>query len=565
MRTFLIVALVLAAPALARKRRPMPDQPIASTTPPELFGAFRYQFSQSERSEIASGRTIVSVIARGHTPWQGWFPMRVKIDNTQGPAQQVKLAFRTLGSASSEVTKTVEVNAGELQNVTLSVPAETRYGTFEASSPVIGRQSGQVGFSSVYEDHRLVLNFGTPEQFEAFIQEKPDNTSGEDQVVAMALEEAPNELAGYLGVHAVTVTDPRGLEALSEVQRRALEGWVSLGGTLVLTAWPRGWGVLPLLHDDGDEIRPYGFGVVAVPTGNAPLTWVPKAVLPLTPMAGDASEIRNGSSSMLLPQAQVPVGRFLLIITLFTLLIGPGSVWLARRRGPAVLLASIPATAFATCVVILGSSLLLDGFTVHASSYGYTLLDRDRNRAITVGLSAWYANLAPRSVTFDAATALVAPGRNDGPAIDLDWSGDGARLKSGFIPSRTYREWGIVSVTPTRARLVVKQRGDQFVVQNALGHRVGQVWVRLGDQLYVARELSDGREATLQPDERIDDAALDLTAGDRFASTVRPLLMAPLTDGQFMAKLEGVGFVPLGGVRFDLYEGAHVVRGEVER
>ena len=44
------------------------------------------------------------------------------------------------------------------------VPAETRYGTVEASSPVIGKQSGQVGFTSIYDRNRLLITYGTPGQ-----------------------------------------------------------------------------------------------------------------------------------------------------------------------------------------------------------------------------------------------------------------------------------------------------------------------------------------------------------------------------------------------------------------
>ena len=72
----------------------------------------------------------------------------------------------------------------------------------------------------------------------------------------------------------------------------------------------------------------------------------------------------DAKSELLLPQATAPLGRFLFIITLFTLAIGPGSVWVARRRGPAALLVTIPGTALVTCVLIIGYSLIADGFRV---------------------------------------------------------------------------------------------------------------------------------------------------------------------------------------------------------
>lgn len=569
MRAHLLLLVLLgASPALARKPRSVSSTALAA---PQTFGAFSYQFSQTERSEVAFGKTIVSAVSRGHVPWMGWFPLRITIDNSAGPKQTVKLVFRsTSGGGTTEASRSVEVEAGSRVSLSMPVPAEARYGSLEASSPIIGRQAGQVGLTSVYDRNRLILTLGTAEEFEAFLREKPDNSSGEDQVLPMPLDEAPTELAAYLGTNAVFITDKRGFEGLDEAQRRALEGWVATGGTLVLGEPPRTQGVLPLLTGDG-RIRKYGLGHVAFLGDDARISDVPEARLPVAPMGlqeGARRYVSPGTASYaaLLPQALVPVGRFLFIITLFTLLIGPGSVWLARKRGPAVLLASIPATAFATCVVILGSSLLLDGFTVHGASYGYTLLDRAHNRAITVGLTAWYANLAPRGGKFESTTGLISPQRaGDATPVDVEW-GDGARYRSGFIPSRTYREWGVVSVEATRARLVVKAKGDGFVVQNGLGHRVDAVWVKLGDELFVAKDLRDGAEVALAPDDRVDPTRLEVIANQRFVeSQWRPLVMAPLGDGEFLASLGGQGFVSTGGVGMDLHDGRHVVRGEVER
>jgi hypothetical protein len=41
--------------------------------------------------------------------------------------------------------------------------------------------------------------------------------------------------------------------------------------------------------------------------------------------------------------------------------------------------------------------------------------------------------------------------------------------------------------------------------------------------------------------------------------------MAPLEEGQFLARVSGRSFVPSGGVSVDLYAAQHLVRGEVER
>ncbi len=576
MRTLLVALVAMLGAAPAQARRPRTVAPSSSQMPRLQTvgqqGPLDYQFSQTERAEVASGPTLVSVMNRHHTPLMGWFPLRVSIDNTQGPKQAVRLTFRSTNNGLTEVSRVVDVEAGERRAVTLSVPAELHWGQFEATSPVIGRQSQSVSYTSLYEPGRLFLAYGTPDAFEAFVHKKPDNTEAQDQVLTMTLEEAPTELAAYLGFHAVVLVDPRGLEAMNEAQRRALEGWVASGGSLVLGARPTTAGLLPMLRDDG-PVHAYGLGFVTVVNEDAAFSSVPVAKLPIEPLGQlQGSTTRRvttyGTSVFdgLLPQAIVPVARFLIIITLFTLLIGPGSVFLARRRGPAVLLATIPITAFVTCVVILGSSVLLDGFRVHASTYGYTLLDRERNRAITLGLSAWYANLAPRTASFDATTAVLSPRRNgEATPVSLEWK-DGARFGAGFVPSRTYREWGLVSITPSRARLVARAKGDGVVLQNALGERIDSVWVRSGGTLYVARDVRDGAEVTMVADDRVDESGLSLEAARRFVEAyTRPLVMAPLEEGQFLARVSGRSFVPSGGVSVDLYAAQHLVRGEVER
>jgi hypothetical protein len=562
-------ALVVLAMSPAWARKPAPKR-LPGAVKAEAFGSFQYQFSDTERVEVASGKTIIAAIGRTRTPWTGWFPIRVFVDNTQGPKQTIRLGFTSLsGNNRTEVVRIIDVEAGERQTVALTVPAEVRWGTLEASSPVIGKQSGPIGLTPVYDRARIVLNLGTPPAFESIVG-GPNNVDGEDQVLTMPLDEAPVELTAYVGFHAVVVSDEKGLGALSDAQRVALEGWVASGGSLVLTAPPSHTEFLPLLDAYETGTQPYGFGNVTVLHDSRHFLSTPMASVPVQPLGqiqGRRSFEVDGLSTYrpLLPQAFVPVGRFLLIITLFTVLIGPGSVYLARRRGPALLLATIPATAFVTCLVILASSMLVDGFSVHATAYGFTLLDRERHRAITLGLTGWYANLSPRSVDYSSTTSVIAPRKNGEPTpVELTWA-DGQRYGSNFIPSRTYREWGQLSVTPSRARLVVKRRENGLALQNALGHRIDSVWVRSGETLYTANNVPDGAEVPLTRDERVVLTELAHAAENRFIEAAwKPMVMAPLQEGQFLARLDGTGFVSTGGVRVKLHEGKHVVRGEIE-
>ncbi|MCA3015411.1 MAG: hypothetical protein INH41_23730 [Myxococcaceae bacterium] len=575
-----VAALLLAAPALARKPRRDPDrsQAAAQLATFSSPSGGSYQFSPAGRASVASGATLVSVANEHHVPTNGWFPLRVSVDNTAGPTQRLTLTYRSSGRTTAEVTRVVELVEGERRTVTLPVSSQQLYGQLRAQSPVIGSQAAGLSFKTDASSC-VVLALGTADAFEAFVGQKPNNNDDDVRVkvVTMAPDEAPTELAAYLGFSAVALVDPRGLDALSEAQRAALEGWVATGGSLALGALPAARAQLPLLPGERRPVNRYGLGHVSEVRQGADWGKVPVSQLPVEPQHPEqrSAVLRKRSyvtddetTRALLPQATVPVGRFLFIITLFTLVIGPGSALLARRRGTALLLATIPLTALVTSALMFGSSVLLEGLRVHVATSGFTLLDREGHRAITVGLSAWYANLAPRGVALDGATALIGAnttgyGRGD-QLVSVEWR-DGARLGADFVPPRVYREWGVVSVSPSRARLLARRQGDGVVLQNALGVALETAWVQLEGELYVVSDVRDGGEATMRLAAFVDPKSLELPGASRFTPTVlEPLVLRALDDGEFLARVKGRGFVPTGGVDVELHDATHVVRGEVE-
>lgn len=570
------LALLLSSSALAtrpyraRPADPQPDDGLAT-----LGATLAYQFATVSRVDVGGGRTRVSVESGQVTPRGGYFPMRVFIDNTLGPKQTVALTLRgNVSRGVHSVSRAVEVEAGERRVVSVPVLAEMRYGTVEARGPgITERGAGSVYFTATHKPQRALLSLGQPEQFEQFVGHAPSYSGSDVYVSTIPALEAPTELAAYVGYDGVILPQAGLFEELSEAQRRALEAYAAAGGTLTVRGPLRAAGQFPLLDPTVDQIsRAYGFGtlVISRPEGAVEGAWLSQTLLTVSPQGEPPEwERRYGGShwDLLLPQATAPLGRFLLIIGLFSLAIGPGSLWIARKRGPAALLVTIPGTALVTCASIIGYSLVADGFTVHGAVYGYTLLDRKSNRAITSGVTAYYANLAPGRASFPATTAVVAAyaeGR-DHPIADVEWA-DGARFGADFLPSRVYREWGFVSVEPTRARLVLRKTpdGHGWVVQNALGGALAAVVVQIDGAAWTAGELRDGGEKAL-----VRASAPFTGAGradGRFSRTVRDrVLDERLDDGEFIARLEGQGFVPTGGVRLALHESDQFVRGEVEQ
>lgn len=533
--------------------------------------AVKWSLTTTHRSVVATGLTTVAVETSAPTPTSGFFALKVEIDNSKGPGQDLKLVFSPSSPGGRPVSRTVAIRQGERRTVALPVPFHWRYGQLRAYGPGIQeQQSPSVYLSSVYPQQPVVLSLGSADETEKFMHSRPLTNSSASNltVVTWPAEHAPTELAAYVGYHAV-VLPTAALETLTEGQRQALEAYAATGGNLILGAPSRAVAAaLPLWRDDAKGT--YGLGRVSLCGSCTPTLGLFAHEPPVTPSSSDGRRDRYAyrhadTMEPLLPQATVPVGRFLVIILLFTLAIGPGSVWVARRRGPSALLVTVPGIALATCVLIIGIAAFRDGFTVHATSGGYTLLDSQRHRAITVGLTAYYANLGPSGASLPATSTIVGPNSesNDAFAASLDWT-NGLALGSDFVPSRTYREWGFVSVEPTRARLVVKDAGERLLVQNALGAEIDQAFVRSQGELYVVRDLRDGQEAPATRVSALTRLALESRVMSRFQFD-KKRFEDPLADGEFLAMLDGQGFTPTAGLKLSLSTSQHLVKGEVER
>jgi hypothetical protein len=277
----------------------------------------------------------------------------------------------------------------------------------------------------------------------------------------------------------------------------------------------------------------------------------------------------NGGEMPLLPNALVPVGRFLVLIFLFALVVGPGGLILARRKGPTALLLGVPAVALVTCTIIVADSVLVDGFVTHSSRYSYTWLDRPRDRAVTSVVAGYYANLAESEVVFPANSVLMAPDELDEWLLDVSWNG-GGMVADGFLPARTYMEWGELAVVPTRARLVVRRERNEVRIQNALGAPLQAGYLQLGKKRYVLPELADGAEgvateleASLREQSIAQLVNLPLSVKRRVRGK-GPEFLKPLEERDFVARIGGMGFGPLAGMKVELHEGIHYVRGQVD-
>jgi hypothetical protein len=116
---------------------------------------------------------------------------------------------------------------------------------------------------------------------------------------------------------------------------------------------------------------------------------------------------------------------------------------------------------------------------------------------------------------------------------------------------------------PTRARIVVKQQGGDVVVQNALGFKVARIVVNVNGKYFTGGPIRDGGEETLAAGNTLEWAGS--ITGTRFSADVTQTVASRALDkGSFLARAEGEGFVPTGGIGSSLNSSEQWIRGEFE-
>ncbi|RKH64002.1 hypothetical protein D7V93_08025 [Corallococcus llansteffanensis] len=512
-------------------------------------------------------------------PQRGYTPIQVTVHNLGGQPRPVHLSIHSQGRITE---RSLQVGPRERVVTYLMLPADLNGGRLEMASPGVQTSSSSFYLDS-YRGARVMV-LGDVKSFERTTGLSRSEDNQEPLVATRFLDArvAPRDLAAYVGYDAVLVTVPP--DEVPDDVWAVLESFALSGGRLMLTQPPANPRLhFPLLQDARAELSAYGFGQVRQCRDASPVCGqklgqdVASAagiVLPAgPPPRWERSDMLRDGRQPLLTSARAPVGRFMFLIFLFTLAVGPGGLMLARRKGPLAVLIAVPTLAAITCLALVAWSVLVDGFRVHAARYSLTLLDRERSRAVTVGLTAWYANLAEESVSMPAASVLLSPQEPEEPPRTLDWT-QGLVLRDSFLPSRTYREWGEVAVLPSRARLTARKVEDGLIIQNALGADVVAGRVRFQGQLWELPAMADGAEARAVqlPSEPKDplsdpgtDTALELPyeVGLRLLSATSPL-QAELSEGDFLVRVGGRGFLPTAALDVDLEDAVHLVRGGFE-
>jgi hypothetical protein len=197
-----------------------------------------------------------------------------------------------------------------------------------------------------------------------------------------------------------------------------------------------------------------------------------------------------------------PITIFLVLITGFSIVIGPINLWwLSRRRQLHLMLLTIPVISLLTCLSLFAYAIVADGFGTQSRQRSVTLLDQAAARAVTVSRVSLYAGLSPGGLSFSPATAVfpVWPEEPSQSGLSVDWT-ETQRLRGGWLPARTPTQFVTATVAPQRERLRVEPVSGGLRVENgfALGLRGLVVWDKAG-KAHFADSLPAGSSATLPP------------------------------------------------------------------
>lgn len=538
-----------------------------ATAAPNVSSGVLYSFVEGSPQRLQAGPTVVTVDQGLAMPELGYGALGLSIDNREGPDTQLDVTARQ-GVGGPTVRTRIHVGAG--QTLSTSLPLSHAYG-----SALINVEGPHVPPGSApntyvyrgYHGHSIVLSLSEPADFEAMVgtsainPHAPPTADPAFSVGTLAPSAAPSHFMGYVGCSAVVLPKAGLTSQLTQAQRDALENYVLTGGHLVVRGGPRELAPFPSMRQR-EGTQQHGFGQVSLLLSAAPSPeTLSDAHTLVSPRSNDRYSGRrylskNNDEDFLLPQARPPLGRFMLIIGVFSLVMGPGSLLVARRKGPSMLLAFIPLTALVTCVLLAGYSLVVDGLSVHVARSGVTWLDSKNHRAVTIGLAAYYANLAPSSVAFGPG---VVPVGDEATSYELR---EGLTMGSDFMRSRSYREWGLLSVEPSRARVVLRPENGALTVQNVLGAKVKTLRFMHDGVFYSVGEVADGASGVAE--RRSGELQWQMPSSQRFMQSAKPESLV-LSEGEFIAELEGAPFVPTGSVTGDQSPSTSLVRGVLSR
>jgi hypothetical protein len=186
----------------------------------------------------------------------------------------------------------------------------------------------------------------------------------------------------------------------------------------------------------------------------------------------------------------VPVHAFLVLITIFTVIIGPlNYYWLRKNRKLGALVFTVPLVASIACIMLFVYSLLADGFSIRSRVQSITFLDQEAKSAASISRVCYYAPFAPSTgLRFAPGVAAfpIWPIQKGFEGGVVDWSENEQHLTSGWFRSQTWTQFLLVEQRDERGRLDFIPPDDPMASELTISN--GLSW----ELTYLAIEASPG-------------------------------------------------------------------------
>lgn len=210
-----------------------------------------------------------------------------------------------------------------------------------------------------------------------------------------------------------------------------------------------------------------------------------------------------------------PVFEFQFLITLFVLGIGPLNYWLLKRSGKIpMLLATVPAAAIATTVLLFAYGYVSEGVGTRVRVRSYTYLDQPAHEVSSWSRLSYYAGVAPAAgiaIPEDTVIYPILPASTNHRTVrryanqwrEVLWEEARARLTEGWLPSRTPSQFLSLTARSTNKQLKISRQESKLQITNDLG--VDIVCLAIRDEQgkhYLANDLGKGESVSLQSSNR---------------------------------------------------------------
>jgi hypothetical protein len=169
-----------------------------------------------------------------------------------------------------------------------------------------------------------------------------------------------------------------------------------------------------------------------------------------------------------------------------------------------MLLATAPAAALATTILLFGYGMMSDGFEVQARTRTLTLLDQREGDVVSWGRLSYYAGIAPRNGLRVPSDQLMYPimprwaasrygGRATGAPRKMAWTQD-QELTQGWLASRTPTQYHAIVSRPSKKRIDLRATEKGLHVVNHLGVDITHLAVEDYDgRFYWSENLADSK------------------------------------------------------------------------